>query len=123
MRNHQLQKLLCAELGRQLEEKGIATVDIPAGGELLWGWFLDLSRTRTYHASGPNTIGYGEIDAYARSTRWPLEPHHVAIIRAMDDIWLKHARRRAAPAPDGVKAMVPVSATPLTAGMVDAIFG
>jgi hypothetical protein len=118
-----LQKLLCAELKRQLEAKGVAVMAIPAGGELLWRWFLDLSRTRRAGLAGPEPISYSEIEAYARSTRWPIEPRHVAVLRAMDDVWMEHARKRTTPAPEGVKAMRPVSSTPMTAGLFDAVFG
>lgn len=118
-----LENLLCAELKRQLETKGAHAVRIPAGGELLWRWFLDLGQTRTYHMAGPNPISFVEIEAYARQMRWPLEPHHIDILRAMDAAWLEHASKRAQPAPQGVKVLPQVSATPLTAGLVDAVFG
>lgn len=118
-----IEKLLCAELKRQLEAKGMCVMHIPAGGELLWRWFLDLNRTRTYHMSGPNPISYSEIQSYAAASRWPVEPRHVAILRAMDEVWLEHAQKRATPLPEGVKASPPVSSTPLTVGMLDAMFG
>lgn len=118
-----LEKLLCAELKRQLESTGRGGVSIPAGGELLWRWFLDLNRTRTYHAAGPNPIQPSEIEAYARSTGWPIEPRHIVVLRAMEDVWMDHAHTRAARVPDGVKPLPPVSTTPLSAGMVDALFG
>lgn len=118
-----LEKLLCAELKRQLETKGSDKLSIPAGGELLWRWFCDLHATRTYHFAGPNPISHAEIEAYARLQRWPLEPRHVALIRAMDEVFLRHAAQKRAVAPEGTKAMPPVSTTPLTAGMLDAIFG
>lgn len=117
-----LEKLLCAELKRQLEAKGACTMHVPAGGDLLWGWFLDLNRTRTYHAAGPNPLQPSEIEAYARLMRWPMESRHVAILLAMDNIWIENAARRVAPTPDGVKKLPSVSATPLTAGLLDAMF-
>lgn len=119
-----IQNLLCAELKRQLDGKGVCSkVSIPPGGELLWRWFLDLSATRTYHAAGPNPISYGEVEAYRRLTGWPLEPRHVAIIMAMDEVFVSHVHKRSTPPPEGVKTMVPVSATPMTAGRFDAMFG
>lgn len=118
-----LEKLLCAELKRQLVAKGMVMMAIPSGGELLWRWFLDLNRSRTYHMSGPNPISHAEIQSYAQLMRWPIEPRHVAILRAMDEVWLGHVQKRTAPLPEGVKASAPVSTTPLTAGMVDALFG
>lgn len=82
-----LSKLLCDELRRGMQAGG-GRANVPAGGDLLWLWFRDLCRTRTYHASGPNPISYAEIEAMARLQRWPLSPHHVEILRAMDDAWL-----------------------------------
>lgn len=118
-----LENLLCSELKRQLDAKGASIMQVPAGGELLWRWFLDLSRTRRAGFGGPEPISYAEIEAYARSTRWPIEPRHVALLRAMDDAWMEHARKRTETAPEGVKAMAPVSTTPMTAGLFDAVFG
>lgn len=118
-----LEQLLCAELKRQLEAKGVAMMTIPAGGELLWRWFMDLARSRSWHMSGPNPICYSEIQSYAAAWRWPIEPRHIAILRAMDEVWLEHVQKRAAALPEGVKACAPVSSTPITANMIDALFG
>ena len=96
---------------------------VPAGGDLLWRWFLDLNRTRTYHAAGPNPISYSEIEAYARMNRWPMKPRHIAIIRAMDEVWLEHASKRTTLTPEGVELLKPGSPTPMTAGRFDAMFG
>jgi hypothetical protein len=93
---------------------------IPEAERLAWGWFVDLSATRTYHATGPSPIGYAEIEAYARLMRWPLEPRHVQLIRALDTVWLTHARRQQ----DG-----PAKPTPRSSGQTvnpaafDAVFG
>jgi hypothetical protein len=118
-----LEKLLCTELKRQLVDKVRGGAQVPVGGDLLWRWFMDLTSSRTYHMSGPNPISYTEIAAYARATCWPIEPRHIAILRAMDRVYLELAHQRAAAAPDGVKVLPPVSATPLSAGMLDAMFG
>ncbi|MCJ8053897.1 hypothetical protein GB928_018735 [Shinella curvata] len=118
-----LEKLLCAELKRQLEAKGACVMQVPAGGELLWRWFLDLSRTRRAGLAGPEPISYGEIEAYARSTCWPVEPRHIAVLRAMDEVWMEYAREKTTPAPEGVKTLPPISTTPLTAGMLDVMLG
>lgn len=123
MREEQLRNLLCAELKRQLETKGMVMTAIPSGGELLWRWFLDLNRTRTYHMSGPNPISHADILSYGQVMRWPIEPRHIAILRAMDETWMQYVDKRAAPLPDGVKVLPTVSKTPLTAGMIDAMFG
>lgn len=51
--------------------------------------FIALSRTRYYSGMGPNPISCLEIEAWCRLTRTPLAPHHVEIITAMDQEWLK----------------------------------
>lgn len=61
---------------------------------LLWNLFMEISGSRTYHAAGPHPISFAEIEAYCRLHRWPLQPHHVATIRALDDAWLEHAVRK-----------------------------
>lgn len=70
----------------------------PEGALPLWNAFCALSAARTWHASGPNPIGYPEIEAYARLMRWPFEPRHVAAIRAMDEVWIAHVDKRQAEA-------------------------
>lgn len=66
---------------------------VPEPDRLLFGWFADLCRTRTYHAAGPHPISYAEIESYARLMRWPLEPCHVEMIRELDAVWMTHAGR------------------------------
>lgn len=85
--------LLVAALKRHL---GGDKPVVPEAGVLLWNLFIEISATRTYHAAGAHPIGFAEIGAYARLHCWPLQPHHVAIIRALDDAWLDHAYRKAA---------------------------
>lgn len=62
------------------------------GSMVLWNAFGDLSATRTWHAAGPNPISFTEIEAYSRLMLLPLEPRHVATIRAMDAAWIDHRR-------------------------------
>jgi hypothetical protein len=64
---------------------------VPEAGALAWQWFADLSSARS---AGP--ITFGEIEAYASLHRWPLEAHHVAIIRALDAEFLRIGRAQAA---------------------------
>lgn len=70
---------------------------IPEAGQPIWSIFLDLSASRTYHMGGPNPIAFAEIEAYAALNRWPLAPHHVAFLRALDAAYLAFAH----PARDG----------------------
>lgn len=118
-----IQKLLCAELKRQLEGKGVAMVAIPAGGELLWKWFLGLQKTRQAGMNGPQPITYAEIVAYSRIYSVPMEPRHVAILIAMDQAYLETVYKKQPQAPEGVKVLPPISKAPLTAGLFDAQFG
>ncbi len=120
---YRLRDLLCSELKRQLEAKGATRPRIPVGGDLLWRWFMDLHRSRALHAAGPNPIAYAEIVAYAALMRWPIEPRHVSILRAMDQTYLEASMMSQAAAPEGVKTLPPISSSPVTAGLVDAMFG
>lgn len=118
-----LRALLRGELKRQLEAKAPTVPRIPAGGDLLFRWFIDLHQARTYHAAGPNPISHSEILAYAQLMRWPIEPRHVSILRAMDRTYLEVSMKPQAAAPEGVKTLPPISTAPVTAGLVDAMFG
>lgn len=116
-----IQRLLC-EAVRQVAVHG-RKVTIPAGGDLLWRWFCDLSRTRTYSMNGPNPVSFSEIEAYARLYQLPIEPRHVASLRAMDETFLDCSYQKREQAPEGVKTLPPKSHHAMTAGMFDAIFG
>lgn len=86
-----LTELMVAALRRQPSGSALA---IPEAGHDLWRIFCELSASRTYHTAGPNPISYAEIDAYCRLFRWPLQPHHVDIIRALDAAYIEHAYDR-----------------------------
>lgn len=118
-----LEKLLCAELKRQLEGKGVVMVTIPAGGELLWKWFMALHKTRQAGMNGPQPITYAEIVAYSRIYSLPIEPRHVAVLIAMDQAYLELFYKKEPQGPKGVKVLPPISKAPLTAGLFDAQFG
>lgn len=107
---------LLKHMRRQLDGK---PSPLPAPGQLVWRWFLDLCRTRTSHGYGPNPLAYAEIEAYARLYRWPMEPRHVDMILALDRVWIEQARIRADNA-DGANPRGP--AQPLTPDAFDAVF-
>lgn len=121
---HRLETHLTAALRRHLA--GGKPV-MPEAGVLLWNLFMEISASRTYHAAGPHPISFAEIEAYARLNRWPLQPHHVAIIRAMDDTWLEHTYRKmqAGNGHDGhtFDSARYANAHPITAAGFDAVFG
>lgn len=58
--------------------------------QYLWTWFLELDRTRTYHAmSGrPEPITYQMVDAWARLTGREVLPHEVDALMRMDIAYL-----------------------------------
>lgn len=70
-------------------------VAVPEAGRLLWAAFVELDGTRAYGSTGPRPIPYVEIEAWSRLTRTPLEPHHVAALRAMDGAFLAYAAEEA----------------------------
>lgn len=118
-----LEKLLCAELKRQLSAPTSRGMQIPAGGELLWKWFMVLHKTRQAGMAGPQPISFTEMQSYARLTNQHIEPRHVAILIAMDQAYLETVYKKQPQAPEGVKVLPPVSKAPLTAGLFDAQFG
>ena len=118
-----LEKLLCAELKRQLESEGVVMMTIPAGGEMLWKWFMALHKTRQGGMAGPQPLNYAEIAGYAVIARQAIEPRHVAILIAMDQTYLDCVYAKQKPLPEGVKALPPISKVPLNAGILDAMFG
>jgi hypothetical protein len=99
--------------------------DVPEAGVLLWNLFMEISAGRTWHMAGPNPISFAEIEAFARLHRWPLQPHHVAIIRALDDAWLEHAYSRTDRKKDekGFNSRRYANAQPMTAEVFDLVFG
>lgn len=114
--NARLIRHLTAALQSHLAGRRIA---LPEAGVALWNIFMDLSATRTYHAAGPHAISHGEIAVYCQLNRWPLESHHLAAIRALDDAWLSHVRSTI-DQPAGTSAR-PKQA--VTAQAFDAVFG
>ena len=110
-----LQKQLCEALARFLA--GNQKPAIPEAGRLLWSIFVDLAKSRSYGANGPNPISFAEIEAFARLNRWPLQPHHVEIIRALDETWLKHGQ----PTERRPGRLGP--AQPMNVAAFDAVFG
>ena len=96
---------------------------IPAGGDLIYRWFADLSMARSWHYAGPNPISYAEIEAYCRLHRWPMEPHHVDAIRALDRAFVDQYHHAVTKRNDGAKGGSIVSERPMSAGLFDAMFG
>lgn len=96
---------------------------VPEAGRTLWDIYIELAATRTYHSSGPNPISYVEIEAWRRANRWPLEPHHIGIIRALDAVWLEHACASMKMSRDGGKIIPRRSGQAVNPDAFDAVFG
>ena len=115
-----LEKVLCATLEALLAGRKSRLPD--AGLDILDA-FLALHRARTYHANGPNPITWEAMAAWSQMMRRPLPPHHARIIMALDNVWMKDAARRMGTQETGRQAAPMVSATPLSAGLFDAMTG
>lgn len=66
---------------------------VPEGAWPIWSAFGELSAARSWGPHAPNPLAFSEIEAWARLTRWPLEPHHVRLLSALDRTWMAHAAR------------------------------
>lgn len=109
---------LAEKLRRQLDDG--KPLIVPAGGDLIWQWFIDLSTCRSYHAAGPNPISWADLAAYCTLTGTAMRQDHIEAIRAMDAAFLDHAHsRREATA----STLPPVSKTEMTPQLFDALFG
>uniref|UniRef100_A4WSA5 Uncharacterized protein n=1 Tax=Cereibacter sphaeroides (strain ATCC 17025 / ATH 2.4.3) TaxID=349102 RepID=A4WSA5_CERS5 len=111
-----LANALCAALLEHLEG---GPARPPEAGLVLWNAFIALSRARRYSGGGPDALAFSEIAAWCALMRTPLLPEHVEILTQMDAVWLAHAYNERRRAPDGVKALPPVSKHGLTAQLFD----
>lgn len=109
---------LVQRLRRQLDDG--RPVAMPAGGDLIWKWFVDLSAGRSYHAAGPNPISWADLAAYCSLTGTAMAQHHIDAIRALDAAFLDHAHSRPETSADALPA---VSSRPMTGALFDALFG
>ena len=115
---NRLKQQLCAALEGRLQGQKVRVPD--AGAELLTA-FLALSRSRSYHASGPNPITWEALAAWSQMMRNPIPPHHAEIIMALDDVWMRDAARQMAGGGNGANTAPLVSSTPLSANLFDAL--
>lgn len=98
-------------------------VVVPEAGRLLWRLFVEIGATRTMHSAGPNPISYAEIMGYSQINRWQLQPHHVELIRALDDAWLQHTYSRPGSSPNGGSILSDGSGQSINPAAFDAVFG
>ncbi len=85
--------------------------------------FVQLSSTRTYHSAGPNALQPSEIVAFCQLMRTPLGAEHVAILLAMDAVWMAAFYGRGSAEMTGNKPAPVVSPRPISAALFDAMVG
>lgn len=116
-----LERQLCETVRKQCRGQ---RCPVPEAGRDLAQAFGQMASARAWHANGPNPIGFHEIEAWCRLMRVPLKPEHVAIIRAMDNVWIEEFyKKRDQGAGEGMKTLPPISQQPLTAALFDAMMG
>lgn len=99
-----------------------ANVRVPEWGTLIWRAFVAIGATRSYHQSGPNPVTFQEINAWLAINRLPLQEHHVAMIRALDDTWIAHWFAQRAQSRGTGKTVQP-PAGEMNTSLFDAMFG
>lgn len=73
---------------RATGESLIPEVDIPPAAQHVWSWFWALNDSRPDGLSGPGTLTYTEIAAWAALTGHIPRPWEVDAIKAMDRAYL-----------------------------------
>lgn len=114
-----LQAQLAAAVAAQVE--GRRRGPLPEAGRALWDAFCELAEARAHDGGRPQPIAWAELEAWARLMRWPLEPAHVRLLRAMDRAWLAAAEARREGGGKGKAPQRPVGQ--LTPEVFDAVIG
>ncbi len=68
---------------------------IPADGEHVWLWFLDLNAARGSNGFGPNPISYPDLAAWVAMTGIIVMPSEVAALMALDREYLAEQAKKA----------------------------
>lgn len=100
-----LTRIMCDMLRRHLAEG--ARPRVPDAGVIFWQAFAALSEARSIGAAGPEPIRLADLEAWARWHRVPFRPEHVAVIRALDAVWMEHARAAAGKGGGAAAALTP----------------
>jgi len=61
----------------------------PKSGQYVWDWFRELSAARQPGPAGPAPLSFSEIDAWSRLRAHDVTSREVAIIRALDSLFLE----------------------------------
>lgn len=67
-------------------------IECPAGARHIWAWFMELCKGRQVGPHGPLLIPYSEILAWATLTGTAITSHEVAIIKAVDMLFIGATR-------------------------------
>lgn len=110
---------LCALLKTTLTNS--APIRIEPEFRLYWQWFMDLNAARSWHANGPNPISYADISEYGRLHRWSMAPHHVAVLRAMDETYIEYFYASRGKGQHSLVSQKPSGE--LSTALFDAVFG
>ena len=117
MNQRRLHEVMTAALRLHLAGK---RVRVPEAGRLVWTWYCALHAARGHSMAGPNAISYSDIQAWAAVHRWPVREDHVALIRALDGVFLEDAFSKKG---SGKNSIPRGSGQPITPGAFDAVFG
>ena len=77
--------------------RGVRGPVVPEGGGDLWRLFVALCAARPGTGYGPQPLALAEIETGARLYGLPLQPHHVAVVQAMDRAFLSALAVKADP--------------------------
>ena len=77
-----------------LAKFGLEEPDIPAGWEVFWEWFWELSSGRGHTGFGPQPLSWQDMEAWARISGIELQPWQALVFRAMDQAWLAAVAKR-----------------------------
>jgi hypothetical protein len=116
-----LQRLLTEALREHLVSR--KPIRLPEGAGPLWRAFIELDAARTWHAHGPNPITWQDMAAYVALMNLPLEPRHIAVIRALDGVVVDHYQKAVTDARRTANQTPAVSQRPLTPALFDALMG
>jgi hypothetical protein len=79
------------EIPQELAEA--RAVVCPDGAVGVWGWFLELHRTRG-GGFGPEPLSHREIAAWASLTGQQLEQWELQALRELDGAWMEQAAKQ-----------------------------
>lgn len=79
------------EIPQELAEA--RSVECPEQAVAVWGWFLDLHRSRG-SGFGPEALSHREIAAWAALAEVQLEQWELRALRALDSAWMDQAAKQ-----------------------------